>query len=185
MLGFQEAIGRLFGAGVVKRGLARLDPAERAQLETLTTVGWVPVTTLAHAVDEWSSEAGVSDHELTVRGVRESTRSTFTTVWRVLLHFTTDEALVTRAPLLYSRTRNAGTLTVTSYTARDAQLVLTRWRDPTDRQLLSLAVSFETVLELTGREPARCTFKRTQDGGAFRLRWGNASLPPRSFGPSA
>jgi hypothetical protein len=181
MIAFRDAVAKLFGSEVVERGLLRLLPEERIELETMTPVVWVPVVTLAHAVDAWAEEAGVSPEELTVRGVRESTRQSFATVWRVLLHFTTDEALVTRAPMLYARTRNAGVLTVTSYGAHDAQLVLSRWRDTTERQLLSLAVAFETVLDLTGRAPARCTFKRTSDGGVFRLRWGDPSLPERTY----
>jgi hypothetical protein len=185
MMNFKEAVGRLFGPLVVERGLARLAPTEREQLETMTPVVWVPVVTLAHAVDAWSEEAGVSPEELTVRGVRESTRRSFATVWRVLLHFTTDDALITRAPLLYARTRNAGVLSVELRAPRDAQLVLSRWRDTTDRQLLSLAVAFETVLELTGRPHARCTFRRTSDGGVFRLRWGDPSVPERTFPPRA
>jgi hypothetical protein len=181
LMHFRDAVAKLFGREVIVRGAARLAPEERAQLEALSAIGWVPVETLAHAVDAWAEAAGVSAEELTVRGVREATRQSFATVWRVLLRLTTDDALVARAPLLYARVRNAGTLGVTALGARDAQLALTGWRDSTERQLLSLAVSFETILELTGRPHARCTFKRTSDGGTFRLRWGDPSLPERTF----
>jgi hypothetical protein len=179
MMHFKDAVETLFGANVVRGGLERMAPARRQHLETMTGVGWIPVDTLACAVDAWAEEARVSPEELTVRGVRYATRHSFATVWRVLLHFTTDAALIARTPMIYSRSRNAGLLTAEMRQPRDARLVLSRWRDTTDRQLLSLAVAFETILELTGRAHARCGFKRTHDGGVFQLRWGDPSIPER------
>ena len=183
MMNFRDAVSRQFGPSLAARGLERLDPTKRQQLETMTAVDWIPVETLASAVDAWADEANVSPEELTIRGVRESTRHSFATVWRLLLRLTTDEALITRTPLIYARARNAGTLTADMRGPRNARLVLREWRNPTDRLLLSLAVAFETVLELTGRYHARCTFKRTSDGGVFQLQWGDPSVPPRSFPP--
>ena len=183
MMNFRDAVSRQFGPSLAARGLERLDPTKRQQLETMTAVDWIPVETLASAVDAWADEANVSPEELTIRGVRESTRQSFATVWSVLLRLTTDEALVTRTNLIYARSRNVGKLTSELRGPRSARLVRTEWRNPTDRQHLSLAVAFETVMELTGRYHARCTFKRTSDGGIFQLQWGDPSVPPRPFPP--
>jgi len=183
MMYFKGAVVELFGAGVLERGIAQLDPVMRAQMETTTAVAWVPADTLSRAAELWAAEAGVSPEELTARCVRESTRRSFGTVWRVLLYFTTDEALVARAPLLWSRTRNAGVLTVELRSPREARLLLSQWRTTLDRQLLSIAVGFEAILEITGRPHARCAYKRTPDGGSFHLRWGDASIPERTFPP--
>jgi hypothetical protein len=184
MVNYRDAVAKLYGPDVVSRGLARLAPDARFQLETMTTTGWIPMETVGAATEAWAEAAGVSPEELTVRAVRESVRHTFATVWRVLLRFTTDSALMARTPLLYKRIRNAGVLTVELRAPYEARLELTRWQNPTDRQLLSLATAIETVLELAGRTEVRCTFKRTADGGVFQLRWGDASdrdraLPPR------
>lgn len=170
---FRLAVGEIYGDAVVQRGLAMLDPDARLAVEQASSLFWVSMDTLRRVVDAWSTAASVTPEELTERAVRVSTRRNFNTILRAFLYFTSDEALVKRAPLLYARIRNAGKLTIEYEGRGRARALLTEWRNGTDRQMLSLGVSFEELLLFTGREHARCTFKRTHDGAIFDLQWGD------------
>lgn len=181
--GFAEALGELYGRPMVEAGLARLPLEERIQVEQAKAQLWVPIGILGRAVDAWAIASGVSDEELTVRGVRLSTRNTVNHLFRVLLRVTTDEALIARTQALYSRVRNVGTLSAQVRGPQSARLTLTGWRNGTDRQLLSFVVAVETLLELTGRPHARSKVRRTSDGGVMDLSWGDPAVPGRPFGP--
>lgn len=175
MHGFMEALATLYGRPMIDAGLARLPLDERIQVEQAFAQMWVPVEILAHAVDAWAEVSGISDEELTRRGVRLSTRNAVSTLWRMLFRVTTDEALITRTPILYSRIRNVGQMTSHLRAEREARVVLTGWRRGTDRQLLSLAVAIESILECSGRPRVRSTWKRTSDGGVIDLSWGGSA----------
>ena len=57
-----------------------------------------------------ATEAGVDPNALFERSLRISSERAFKTIWRVMLRFTSDEALVARTAMIYSRTRDTGEL---------------------------------------------------------------------------
>lgn len=186
MANFRDALVSIYGADAVRSGLARLDPESRILVEQASAHAWIPATVLADAVDAWALAAETDARELTERGVRLGVRTGFATIWRLLLRVTTDEALIARTPSIYSRTRNVGELKAELRLPRLARLTLTGWSEITDRQLYSLAVSFEEILEITGRTHARAHYRRTADGGIFDVSWGEprrAGAGPSSFPP--
>ena len=171
ILHMKDAVRALYGESVLREGLSRLDPEVRSQLEHATPMGWVPADSLAQAIEAWSGIAGVGGDDMTVRCARHATTQTLTTVWRLFLSLTTDAALITRAPILYSKTRNVGELTVEGVEKGRARLVVRGWPGMSDRQLLSLCTNVETLLDLTGRKGPSAHAKRTADGGVIELRW--------------
>ena len=181
MSSFRIAVGEIWGEDVVQRGLATLDPESRLSVEQAAALLWVPIEVQARAIDAWTAAAGVEFEELVDRAVRRATQRNMSTVLRAFVRFTSDEAIMTRAPLMFGKLRNAGKLTVDYRGPGAARATLTEWRNGTDRQMFSLSISFEALMEVAGREHVRCKFKRTSDGAVFDVTWGDPRVPPRRY----
>lgn len=133
------------------RALAGL-PQETADAYTsVTPVGWVPVRdvdavtiAVAEASTRWTAE------RLTQESARIGVEQLLKGLWRVMLRFTSDEALVARTPLIYSKTFNVGHLESRISRPGSAELVHSGWPPIPDLQLLGLAGGIETVLRCAG-----------------------------------
>lgn len=159
------------GAAKVRRVLDTLDPDTRLEFDGATSVSWVRITTIETVSDAMAAEAGSdpeSWHDETVRlGVTE----TFKTVWRVMLRFTSDEALVMRAATMYGKTRNVGRLSARVPQPGRAELSLTEFPNIKHRWARAIAIGIEVVLTLAGRELAVVTSSVHPDGANFIARW--------------
>lgn len=100
-----------------------------------------------------------------------STERTLSTVWRVLLRFTSDEAILDRTPMMWERTRNVGRLELVSLEPGCSVLEVKGWPGMPQRHARILAINIETVLRCAGREEVRCHWKRTADGAVYQTRW--------------
>lgn len=165
------ALTELCGAEAVEAGLATLPEEDRRIFEAAPARPWVPLRITTRAVDAIAEAAGEEPEGLADRAVRLATERTMTTVWRVLLRFTSNRALLQRTPLIYGRTRNVGRLSVTALEEGSAELVLSEWPRIPPRQARLLAVNMETLLALAGRREVRCHWKRTDDGAIYRVMW--------------
>jgi hypothetical protein len=172
VLHFVEAMESLHGTRAIRTALDKLDPTYREQIETATPLAWVPAAILGAYVEALAEVIGISADRLSEEGTRIATMKSFGTVWRIFLRITTDEALISRTPLIYSKTRSVGRMSVDSYRRGHATLSLVGWPGITDRQLRSMAVSIETILTMTGRKHVACRTQTSSDGGRFDLTWG-------------
>src|SRR5438094_631452 len=107
----RKVMEQLYGAEVVAKTLASMPEAARRELEELLPVSWITLETSDGMVVALAKQLGRPTLEVHTEVVRKSVARTLHTLWRVLLHFTTDEALVRRTPLLYSKTCDLGELT--------------------------------------------------------------------------
>jgi hypothetical protein len=171
-LAFTEAVAKVHGRDVVEAARARMSDDERQEMDAVTAITWLRATTMTAWVAALAEAAGVTKHALVEECARLATHDSFKTVWRMLLRFTSAEALIARTPLIYSRTRNIGRMEVASMSPGKAKLVLTGWPGVHEGQLHSLAVSIKAILELSGRRSPACRFECTEDGGLFEIRWG-------------
>src|SRR5262245_7684633 len=108
VLDLLKAYEELVGAEVVAAARAKLPAEIRAELDTMTSLSWMPVTNLGLVIEQIASEAKADPDALLDRAVRLATKRTVATVWRVLLKLTTDDALIARTPIFYSKSRNVG-----------------------------------------------------------------------------
>ncbi|RYE94467.1 MAG: hypothetical protein EOO75_01925 [Myxococcales bacterium] len=161
----------LVGPATVERALGKLPEPMSRRLGELTAMSWLPVADVTFLVDTISAEAGVETESTLDDAVRAATRRSFRTVWRVLLHFVSDEALITRTPLIYTRSRNVGALAARIVAPGHAELTLTRCPSSSDRHLRTLAVGICEVLALVGRREPVITLRRTIDGAVYTVRW--------------
>jgi hypothetical protein len=177
---FTDALRDIYGQAWVDAGLARLDSERRMQVQQSTALMWIPLETLRLAVDAWSEASGVSANEITRLGVQLAVKKSFATVWRLLLTFTTDSALIARVPMLWNKSRNVGHAVAEIRGTGHGRITLTGFPNPTDRQIYSVSVAIATFLELTGRKPARCNYRLTHDGAIFDATWGTDPNPRRA-----
>lgn len=162
-----DAVGR----STFDRALTRVSQADRDAYENIDPLGWVPLRVSAAVLDAVAAEAKLDAEELFDRVVREGVERSFKTVWKVLLHFTTDDALIARTPLIYAKSRNIGKLEARIAAPGEADATLTGWPQMTERHARAIAVSIATVLSLAGRKSPRFFYQRTADGATFKLTW--------------
>lgn len=168
------ALEEIAGSDTVGRALDDLPGDARRAFVEATPLSWVPLTVTTQVVDRVAEQAGLDPERMVDQAIRMATTRTMKTLWRVLLRFVTDQALIQRTPLLYRRTRNVGKLEVVSIERGSAELRLSEWPQIPARQARILAVNIETVLGLTGRRDVQCHFKRTEDGALYRITWRSA-----------
>lgn len=159
------------GAAKVRQVLDTLDPELRLEFDGATSVSWVRIATVEAVSDAMAAEAKRDPETWHDETVRLGTIETFKTVWRVMLRFTSDEALVMRAATMYSKTRNVGRLSARIPQPGRAELSLTGFPNMRPRWARAVAIGIEVVLSLTGRELAVVSSSVQADGAQFVARW--------------
>jgi hypothetical protein len=165
------ALEELVGPSAIAAAKSQLAEEMRFELDSMSAVSWVPLETFNEFVDAIGRAAGVEPDPLLDKSIRLATQRTFRTVWRMLLRVTTDDALIKRAPLIYSRSRNFGQLTARMAEPGRAEVLLTGAADANDRTLRTVGVGIQCVAEIAGRRDVRMSFARTSDGGRYDIRW--------------
>lgn len=171
LLDLMRELEDMLGSETIALARAALTYEQRLELEAVTAVSWVRMTTSSAFVNATGAVAGRDPEALVDEASRRATVRTFKTVWRMLLRLTTDEALVKRTPMIYSRTRNVGQLDSRLIAPGSAELILSRWPDPPPRQLRLIGIGVEVALNLAGRRDARCEHERKRDGARYTLTW--------------
>jgi len=174
ILNSRQSLEEIAGKDVVERALAALSPEERDEYMAVGPDSWLPV----HIADEVqravAREAGVPVGEFAgfVRAFsHRSVERMVSTVWRLLLRFTSDKALVERTPELFAHTYNVGRLTAAVEGPGRGTLVLTDWPDVSDEQMIGTAAGIEAVLQTAGRKNVELRWQRTPDGATYTATW--------------
>jgi hypothetical protein len=165
------AMQQVLGEDTVTRGLAALPEDVRRAYTDANALDWVDYEVVNRVRESIANEAGMSVDELLHRAIPVAVERTFTTVWKVFLRFTSDDALVTRTPSLYSRSRSAGAMRARMLGPGHGEAVVEGWPRMPAREGVILARSIETVLRLAGREDARAVSTSTPDGARIEIRW--------------
>ena len=171
VLDLRAALEEIVGKDVVVQALASLPPETRSEFVEITALSWVPLATVSKVVDTVAAQAGKNPERLIDDAVRRAVERTFKTVWRVMLRFTTDAALINRTPVVYSLSRNIGRLTARIVSPGKSEVVLTEWPGVSARHVRTLGISIATVVTLAGRKNVGVTSTPTDDGARFHLTW--------------
>jgi hypothetical protein len=159
------------GAPVVERGFAAA-PADAADAVLGALPGvWVPIALAEQAFSSVAHEAGRDWALLHSELARLSVERAVKTFWRVLLRFTSDEALMSRTPVIFHKSYNRGRL-VPEFTGQArAEAQLLDWPDVPDWPLRGTKSGIEVVLRLAGRKGVRVECHRTPAGATFVATW--------------
>jgi len=171
VLDLRVALEEIVGKDAVGQALASLPAQTRSEFVEITAISWVPLTTVTRVVDAVAAAARVNADRLIDDAVRRAVERTFKTVWRVMLRFTTDAALIARTPVVYSLSRNIGRLTARMLAPGKAEVVLNGWPGVSARHVRTLGISIATVVTLAGRKEVNVTSSPAADGAVFQLTW--------------
>ena len=83
----------IVGAEVVVRALDRLPPALRSEYEDITALTKIPTSTVEAVYHAVAQETGRDVYRLHREIVRGGVEQAMKTIWRVLLKFTSDQAI--------------------------------------------------------------------------------------------
>lgn len=175
----RQALESIVGEELVAGAIAGLPADQREEFAAMTLLSWVRLSTTSHLIDVAAERAGWNPERLYDAAVRRGVERSFRTFWKVLLHFTGDEALFARAPVLYSKTRNVGVLSVQPLSPGRAEARIVGWPQMTDRAVRAVGIGLRVTLEMAGRRDVHATWARRTDGAAYQLRW---RMPVRAFG---
>jgi hypothetical protein len=166
-----EALKELYGRDTYGRALGRLPDVPRRDVEELLAIGWIPASTAQGLKDAVAALVGRTSEEVQVQVVRASLGHVINAFWRFLLGQVSDEALVKRTPLLYSRTFDRGELVALVIEPGHATFELLGWPDVTDYDALGLATGIDFVLEHAGRKGAASRWSRSGGRVIFEASW--------------
>lgn len=160
------------GKAVVARVVDALPPDMREEYRTLLAIGWCRLTIDRAVVTGVAEALGRELVEFQSELVRRSFERTLNTVWRVIMRFTSDEALVKRAAILYSKTlQNCGELSAAIPRPGHLDARLSGWTTAEDYDLKGISVGIETVLRVAGRKDVKVVYTRRPDGAQFTGTW--------------
>ena len=167
----KNALAELVGVNVFAEALATLPSNVREAFEPATPMSWVPVEVIHVVVARVAERAGRSFDDLMDEAVQRAGEKTLRTAWRMLLRVTADRALMSRAPILYSKWRNIGRLEASGMDRGRVELVLSEWPGMDPRSIRSLAITIETVLRLAGRRQIKVVSQSKPDGAKYSVTW--------------
>jgi hypothetical protein len=165
------ALEQTLGFEVVTRALASVPESVRLAYAEPSPMSWVPYDAVVTCHSAIAREAGTTMEEMLERAVPLAVERAFRTVWRVLLRFTTDAALIARTPLLYTRTRSKGTMSARVIEPGRAVAELVGWPAMPPRDVRAIALSIETLLRLAHRRDVRVDGAVTADGARYVIHW--------------
>jgi hypothetical protein len=171
VLDMRWAIEKMLGPSMLEAALEKVSPAARDEYLQATALSWVTYTTLAEVHDSLSSVAKMKPMTLADNLARLTVERSFTTVWRIFLRFTSDEAIIVRTPAFYAKSRSVGYMASRILAPGKSESIVSGFPAIPERDIVILAASIETVIALAGRQEVRSRGERTSDGARFLTTW--------------
>ncbi len=158
------------GRDVYDRAIARLAPDVAEAYDRANALDWVPVRVVeavARACAELTGEdwAALND-EVSRRGARNA----YNTLWRIFMRFSSDEALMTRGPMIFGKTYNLGRVH-TDFPGAGRALIQLEWPDVPELVVRTMRVGAEELLLAGGREGVQIRIERSPGGATLHCRW--------------
>lgn len=171
VLEHRRIMQELCGQARFRRALDRLSPDVRREYDETSAVSWPRVSTAEHVVYAVAAELGRDPVDLHEEISRTAVERTLTTLWRLLLRFTSDDALVARTPRIYARALNRGELVPMVLGPGRARIRIAGWPDIPEFSARGVRIAIESVLRLAGREDVRVVAEPDQPEPTFSATW--------------
>jgi hypothetical protein len=151
--------------------VAELPPAEREAYLAVDPLVWFPVATAEKVFDIAARRLERQPAELHESVSRVAVENTLTKLWRFVLRFVPDDALIARSERLYARAFQRGKLDARFVKPGRVEIHVDGWPDMPEFSIRGFRIAIETVLRLTGREDAQLTLHRTPNGPRLLATW--------------
>jgi hypothetical protein len=172
------AMESMLGAEHVIRALARIPEDERVRFTHCTALDWVPADLCVRCFEAVADDIDWPAERLVTTVSRVGAEMTVHRIWKLLLRFTSDEALIKRTPIMYGKTYNTGQLSTEFPFPGRAILRLTDWPNVHALHVVGLGAGIVRVLELAGRTDVRLTVDHLASGAVYNVRLGAETRPP-------
>ncbi|MFT3769390.1 MAG: hypothetical protein QM820_28465 [Minicystis sp.] len=164
----REVTKQLIGDAAYERALAAVPPATAAEYRRVTPLTWVPLSIVEPVIMAMGHAAGRDPMDLQDDVARTTVERSLKSIWRAFLKFTSNDALLSRVPVIYSRSYNRGRL-VTNHTRPDRAVIeLVDWPSAPQHIVRTTRVGLEATFHAAGR-PARVSLERTASGALYVL----------------
>jgi hypothetical protein len=160
----------LAGQETFDRAFSALSEDVRREYEALSILSWCRHSTATTVTQAVGRALGKSPEEWQSLVVRTGIERTLHGVWRVLLRFASDDALIKRTALFYSKMVDRGRLTADQISTGHVKLRLSEWPDVPELDLVALGAGIEAVLRAVGRSSVVITWARDELGVVFDVR---------------
>lgn len=169
--GLLEVARDVVGADTLLRGVERAPPVERAAVEGALPGVWVPIVSVERTFASIAEAAGRDLPGLHLELARISVERALKTFWRMLLRLTSDEALISRTPVIFGKSYNRGRLVPSIVSPGRGEVRLLDWPEAPEWPLRGTRVGVETVLRVAGRKDVRVDGQRTPTGALYIATW--------------
>jgi len=172
---------KIAGEDVFRSVVAGLPEELRTEYEGISMLSWCRHSTATEVTVRVGQALGRRPEAFQAEVVRAGVERTMAGPWRILLRLASDEALVKRTALIYSKTCDRGRLKAEPLGPGHVQLTLSEWPDVPDLAIIALAAGVEAVLHSVGRK-ASVTWTRKPLSVVFdvRARDSLSTLPPKN-----
>jgi len=161
----------LYGKAAVTRAISKLDPELAAEIGALLPVSWISSDATLLFFEAVAVEADITVGVVQRDVVRIGVERTVRTIWRVLLRFTSDDALVRRTPMIYSKTFDRGAMTTRIAGPGRAEIVITGWPAMPQVHADGITYGVEAVLRVAGRQDVKVEHHKRIDGALYVATW--------------
>jgi hypothetical protein len=174
----RRVMRELAGEEVYAAAMAELPEDVRREYERLSMLSWCRHSTATEVTQRIGHALGRRPEAWQAEVVRTGIERTLSGVWKVLLRFSSDDALIKRTALLYSKACDRGRLTAEQLAPGHVKLTLSEWPDIPELDLIALATGIETVLRVVGRKTVIVTWAREPPVVTFTVKATADSKPP-------
>jgi hypothetical protein len=162
----RKVLAELAGEELLESIVRDLPGDQREEYEGLTLLSWCRHTTATEVVVRVGAALGKRPEAFQAEVVRAGVERLFGGIWKVLLRISSDEALIKRSALLYSKACDRGRMSAESIGPGRVRLTLSEWPDIPDLAIIALAAGIESVLRVVDRR-AVITHRRERDVVVF------------------
>jgi hypothetical protein len=166
-----KVMRELYGDEAFMRAMRSLPPQVCAEFESAVPVGWYSVHGFAALKTAVARVVGEDPILLQHRVVKIGVVRTVNFVWRMMMRHATDDMLIRRTPLLYSRTFDRGEAAARIVGPGRAEVVVRGWQQIPEFDIEGLSAGIAAVLGLARRVDAHVHWERQLGGVIFRAWW--------------
>jgi hypothetical protein len=171
VLEHRRILTEMCAPGLFPKVLAALPADVREEYEAIGVLSWPRVRVAEQVFEAASTVLDRLPADLHTEVSRRAVEHALTKLWRFMLRFASDEALITRTPMLYRKGFQRGRLEARITSPGMAEVQVHDWHDMPEFSLRGLRIAIETVMSLAERKNVRLKYQRTEYGPMFVVTW--------------
>jgi len=163
----REVTREIIGIAAYERALASVPPQVAAEYRRVSPLTWVPLSIVEPVIMAMGAASNRDALDLQDEVARTTIERSLRSIWRAFLRFTSNEAILSRVPILYGRAYDKGRVVATFPRPDRAVIELCDWPNAPSHILRTTRVGLEVTLRAAGRPAAHVSLERTPKGALF------------------